>query len=1145
VPGDVRNIDEGGRVNRLFAVLYRVSEAIVRLREPQELYEEACRIAVEDGHFLLAWIGFVGPGSQYIHVVARHGHDEGYLDTVKLSLSEDVAEGRGPTGTALREGRVFINNDTANNPIMRPWREEQLKRGFRSSASFPLRSQGATVGVITLYAAEPNYFDDEETRLLTCLADDFSFAIEAAEISRERALAVHALQESRTELAERVAEVSAAYEEIVEERSAEATFANALNRISEGVHSSLDLRQIMDRAMVEITRVLMVDAAVVQVRREGRWEFAYAHGLPEELRSVHLDDADVPLAMEVCRTREPIFVTDVARDQRVNVRTMQKFGITALMAVPVIVRGDVFGVLIVDRFGEPTPFSEQQLDFLQKAATILSLGLENLRLFDAEVEAQQRAQRELVNTRLLQATAEAATTSTSIQEAAQSALQAIARVTELKVGSIYSYDQEAAVLDQLAWYGLESARARFLTIPVTGDSSALVAKAVLARGIVTTDDTAISEERARILADAGLRTSQSVAIAIRHKGSVVGCASLVFERDDPFDPDELELFRSLGRIVGQAIENARLFEEVQMAGKRESILREIAEDSSSSLELGELGQRAAGRIMAIFAAAQIQVRVVSDDGLLLESAAIDGDDEGFLQRMGSMPVQADTETAKCYRSGRPSFGDVVSQAGITETSRRNARDASVSSYALLPLVASDATIGTLYLAWEHPRHFADEERLFLESVASELAVGLENAKLYQAKIQAQVRAERELATTRSLLSTARALVSHLTLHEVLEELCEATLRSVPHARVNVSLWDDGWLETAGSAGIDPIAVGMRFPVTDLSGPAQSVIREMRPVLIDYDRLGSHTGSVGERVRSRLAFDVPLAYQDRFIGLLAVDDGDERKEFDDRDLEVIQGIASQASLAIENARLYESERKTAETLQRALLVLPHDLPRVDVGHAYRSATDTTLVGGDFYDLFELGAQHIGITVGDISGKGLGAAVLTSLVKNAIRAHAAEGGKTPARIIALTNDLVFRSTPIEAFATVFFGILDTQNGELTYCNAGHPTGAVVREQGVTSKLTCTGPIVGGFEGVIFAERVAKLGPNDLLFLYTDGLTEARHDRTLYGEERLFELLSSLDSNDPDEVVDEVVLDVMAYSDNRLRDDLAVVALRLQAS
>lgn len=188
-------------MHRLFAVLNRVNEAIVQVRSQQDLLEAACRIAVEEGGFALAWIGFVVPQTQRIRVHAKYGCDEGYLDNIEISLRDDVPEGQGPTGVAMREGRPFVNNDTATNPTVAPWREEQLKRGYRSSASFPLKIAGGTIGVLTLYCGTPHYFDEEEVHLLSLLADDFSFALEAAAVARERAVAEEALRSERGRLA--------------------------------------------------------------------------------------------------------------------------------------------------------------------------------------------------------------------------------------------------------------------------------------------------------------------------------------------------------------------------------------------------------------------------------------------------------------------------------------------------------------------------------------------------------------------------------------------------------------------------------------------------------------------------------------------------------------------------------------------------------------------------------------------------------------------------------------------------------------------------------------------------------------------------------------------------------------------------------
>jgi len=183
--------------------------------------------------------------------------------------------------------------------------------------------------------------------------------------------------------------------------------------------------------------------------------------------------------------------------------------------------------------------------------------------------------------------------------------------------------------------------------------------------------------------------------------------------------------------------------------------------------------------------------------------------------------------------------------------------------------------------------------------------------------------------------------------------------------------------------------------------------------------------------------------------------------------------------------------------------------------------------------------LGITIGDIAGKGLGAAVLTSLVKNAVRAHATEKGSTPARILELTNEVVYRGTGVESFATVFFGVLDRETGCLEYANAGHTTGFVVRGAGVL-RLETTGPVLGAFRDTRFEQRdVPCLEPDDLLFLYTDGIIEARAGSRLYGEERLLEVLANAE-REPRTMISAAIDDVLEYSGGRLSDDAAILAL-----
>lgn len=266
-------------------------------------------------------------------------------------------------------------------------------------------------------------------------------------------------------------------------------------------------------------------------------------------------------------------------------------------------------------------------------------------------------------------------------------------------------------------------------------------------------------------------------------------------------------------------------------------------------------------------------------------------------------------------------------------------------------------------------------------------------------------------------------------------------------------------------------------------------------------------------------------------------------FDEHDYRSAARMSSAMSVALNNARLYENEHLIADRLQDALLAMPQWVEGVEFAHVYNSATQASRVGGDFYDVFPLDHDHVGITIGDVAGKGLNAAVLTSLAKNTIRAHANEPGKAPGRILTLANDIVFRATPDESFITLFFGILDIRDGHLLYANAGHPAAVVIGPTGALSLLPSTGPILGAFEGFTFEEADTLLSADEVLFLYTDGLTEARRDGAFYGEERLRALLSTLRGRDPGETVESVLGNVLEFSDGALRDDLALLAIRRQ--
>ncbi|MBI2417764.1 MAG: PAS domain S-box protein [Ignavibacteriales bacterium] len=180
--------------NRVYAVISQINQAIVHIRDREELLTESCRVAVEFGKFQMAWIGLVDSATRFVKPFTFAGIEDGYLSLMKPIYIGGPPEGGDPTGSAIRNGLHYVCNDIQNDPTMVPWRDEALSRSYRSSIAIPLKMSGKVVGTFNLYARIPDFFTEEEVYLLTEVTSNISFALEANETEEKRKTAVEALR---------------------------------------------------------------------------------------------------------------------------------------------------------------------------------------------------------------------------------------------------------------------------------------------------------------------------------------------------------------------------------------------------------------------------------------------------------------------------------------------------------------------------------------------------------------------------------------------------------------------------------------------------------------------------------------------------------------------------------------------------------------------------------------------------------------------------------------------------------------------------------------------------------------------------------------------------------------------------------------
>ena len=172
------------KLNRVYAVLSGINEIIVREKDSQAMLEAACRIAVEKGRFVMAWIGMTNPATLQVDPIASSGDVDGYLNQIRIDFHSPGVTG--PILSSLLSGQHAICNDIEHDPHPLPWKSEALRRGYRSSAAFPLNVDGETVGIFSLYADQPQFFVGDELLLLDEMAMDISFALEVNRHEDER-----------------------------------------------------------------------------------------------------------------------------------------------------------------------------------------------------------------------------------------------------------------------------------------------------------------------------------------------------------------------------------------------------------------------------------------------------------------------------------------------------------------------------------------------------------------------------------------------------------------------------------------------------------------------------------------------------------------------------------------------------------------------------------------------------------------------------------------------------------------------------------------------------------------------------------------------------------------------------------------------
>ena len=414
---------------------------------------------------------------------------------------------------------------------------------------------------------------------------------------------------------------------------------------------------------------------------------------------------------------------------------------------------------------------------------------------------------------------------------------------------------------------------------------------------------------------------------------------------------------------------------------------------------------------------------------------------------------------------------------------------------------------------------------------------LENTALYLDILQRNLEIKKLIEVNEKLLSSFNT-------NEILDFILESLKEVIPYDAAVIFLVDSENKELQQKAYF-----GYGDKSSDLSmkigqGACGWVAENKIISIIDDVKLAENYYPLREATQSQVAF--PLIIHDEILGVICLEKN-ESFYFTKNIIEILNIFANQAAIALHNAKQYEismakksleHELINAGKVQQALL--PKRAPNYKNLDISFINIPSKIVSGDLYDLIPMDEKHLGVIIGDISGKGAGAAIMMSLLLAGFRAYK-KTRFTVCETAARLNNLLEESISASRYATFFYGIISLEEKKITYTNAGHNPPIILKKNGEIEKLTIGGIVLGYLANETYRQEEVSFNEGDLIVLYTDGITEAMNDNSEeFGEERLLNAIKKYQSNNSYEIRIKILDDLKTFTGYNEPDDDATLVI-----
>jgi sigma-B regulation protein RsbU (phosphoserine phosphatase) len=467
----------------------------------------------------------------------------------------------------------------------------------------------------------------------------------------------------------------------------------------------------------------------------------------------------------------------------------------------------------------------------------------------------------------------------------------------------------------------------------------------------------------------------------------------------------------------------------------------------------------------------------------------------------------------------------------------------VRSELAIPMITKNKVIGVIDIEAPQPNYFTEEHSRLLTVIASRVAIGIENARLY-------TRVSNQAKTLLLLNEISRELTSILNLDQLLKRIGDLLTRVIDYHMFSILLLDPSGEKLQHRFSLrfnENIHIKHDVPLS--RGLVGYAALHNEAVLVPDVKKDARYMPLNSETRSELA--VPMVYKGRVIGVLDLEHT-RRGYYNEEHKRTLTTLAAQVAIAIENAQLYEQivrqERRLEQDLSLARelqhRLLPATLPKMVHAEVAAKFSPARAIGGDLYDFLKYSGDYLyGIAVGDVSGKGAPAAIYAALASGILRSHAAEEPGA-AEMLSIVN-LSLADRPIDAqYVSMIYAIWDDSNRVLRLANSGLPR-PIRSHKGKVTRVEVTGLPLGLFSSAEYDEVTIHAAAGDVFLFFSDGILDARNRHgDLFGGTRVEKIVQENPHLSAQQLVDMIYDAVHTFAeDMEAFDDQTIVALKVK--